>query len=407
MALIAYEEAITRTLHGVSMLAAERVGLDDAAGRVLAEDVLSAKPMPAFDYSAMDGYAVRAASFVGDGPWTLPVRGESRAGGAAPGLVPGTACRIFTGAPLPADANAVIIQENVTREEARLTTSEKPVEGQNVRPAGADLKAGVVALSRGQRLTPGRLGMVAALDRAHVAVARRPVVTIVSTGDELRSPGVAGADSSIPESNSFVIAAIARRIGALARVMPALADDAERTEQEIRRALHGSDLVVTIGGASVGDHDLVRPAMAKVGVAIDFWGVAIKPGKPVASGRFPGSSCRVLCLPGNPASASVTFALFGVALLKAMLGEPRPRPRRIPMRVIGSHRRKPGREEFLRARLEMHDRELCAVLPAGQASGAVTSMAGADVLVILPADVSKIVNGDNRDVIMLSDIWSP
>jgi molybdopterin molybdotransferase len=402
---VPYEEAIERTLRGVTRLCAERVSIDRAAGRVLAEDIVTREPMPAFAYSAMDGYAARASVFRGDGPWTLPVRGESRAGRPGPPLAPGCASRIFTGAAIPEGANVVILQEDVARMGDSITVRERPHEGQNIRPAGADLARGVTALSAGMRLHPGRLGLLAGLDCAHVLVARRPVMSVISTGDELRPPGVAGAATSIPESNSLVIAAIARRLGAVVRTLPLLADDAERTEQEVRRALRGCDVLVTIGGASVGEHDLVRPAIEAAGVHIDFWGVAIKPGKPIAVGS--GAGCRVLCLPGNPASATLTFLLFGVPLLRAMQGEAPVRPRRVPLRVIGSHVRRPGREEFLRARLELHDGELCAVLPASQSSGAVTSFAGADALVVLAAERDRIANGERLPVIQLVDLWYP
>ena len=402
MALIAFKEAIARALQGVTRLATERVGLARAHNRVLAEDLVAAVSLPAFDYSAMDGYAVHSSTFEGDGPWTMPVHGESRAGAAGPTLPPASACRIFTGAPIPAGADAVIIQENVTRSDDRITTVARPCEGQHIRLAGADLKAGAQALSAGMRLTPGRLGLVAALDRTQLLVARRPVVAIVSTGDELRSPGALGDEGSVVESNSIVIAAMARRVGAIARVMPLVADNPKHTQQQIRRALRGTDLLVTVGGASMGDHDLVRPAMNAIGVHIDFWGVAIKPGKPTAVGSY--GDTKVLCLPGNPASAGVTFMLFGLPLLRAMQGEDRVRPRRIPMRIVGSHGRKPGRQEYLRAQLRLRDGQLCAVLPTGQSSGAVTSIASADALVVVDADRAGVDDGDRLPVIPFCEI---
>ena len=402
--LVPYEEAIERALRGVTRLAAERVSIDRAAGRVLAEDIVTGQPMPPFAYSAMDGYAVRVSVFRGEGPWTLPVRGESRAGHPGPPLQAGCASRIFTGAAIPDGANAVVLQEDAARSGDSIVVAERSHEGQNIRPEGADLPRGATALATGMRLHPGRLGLLAALDRAYVNVARRPVVSILSTGDELRPPGIAGPPTSVAESNSLVIAAIAQRLGAQARILPFCGDDAERTEHEVRRALRGSDVCVTIGGASVGEHDVVRPALEAAGAAIDFWGVAIKPGKPVAVGSAGG--VRILCLPGNPASATLTFLLFGAPMLRAMQGEARVRPRRVPMRIIGSHVRWPGREEFLRARLEVHDGELCAVLPAGQSSGAVTSFADADALVVLAADKGRIDNGDRLPVIQLGEIWN-
>ncbi|HHH28420.1 MAG TPA: molybdopterin molybdenumtransferase MoeA [Polyangiaceae bacterium] len=400
--LVSFEDAIERALHGLGRLGEERVGLDRAHGRVLAADVLAPTSLPRFSHSAMDGYAVRASWFSGDGPWTFAVRGESRAGKAGPPLSHGNACRIFTGAPIPRGADAVVIQENVTRSGETITTTERALEGQNIRPEGADLERGALALAEGDRLTPGKVGLLAALDLAHATVARRPTVTFMSTGDELRAPGVLGASESIPESNSYVLGEMARRAGALARICPFTADDPDATERAIRRAMRGTDLLVTVGGASVGDHDLVRPAMETVGVAFHFWGVAIKPGKPTAVGHL--GATKVLCLPGNPASAALTFALFGMPLIRAMQGDRTPRPLRVPTRVIGSHRRRPGREEYLRARLELHDGELCAVLPTGQSSGAVTSFAQADALVVLPVDRATIGNGERLEMIRLADL---
>ena len=389
------------------MLSAERVALEQAHRRVLAEDLVAAAAMPTFSYSAMDGYAVRASFFDGDGPWQLPVVGESRAGGPGPALNPGTACRIFTGAQIPHGANAVIQQEAISRPEPRqiaIPSKARPREGQNIRPRGADLAKGATALSAGTLLTAGRLGLAAGLERARLLVARKPIVTLMSTGDELRAPGEPGPVGSIPESNSYVISAIARRAGAVVRTMPLVADDAATTETQLRRALRTTDLLVTIGGASVGDHDLVRPALNAVGASIDFWGVAIKPGKPLGLGSYNGA--KVLSLPGNPASATLTFILFGVPLLRTMQGHNEPRPRRVPLRVIGSHVHRLGRHEFLRARLELHDKELCAVLPTSQSSGAVTSFAAADALVVLAADRARIDNGDRLPTILLGDVWS-
>ena len=303
--LLSFEDAIERALHGLGRLGEERVGLDRAHGRVLAADVVAPTPLPRFSYSAMDGYAVRASWFTGDGPWTFAVRGESRAGEAGPPLGHGHASRIFTGAPIPEGANAVVIQEDVSRSGDRITIAERAQEGQNIRPAGADLKQGTVALMEGERLSPGKVGLLASLDLAHTMVARRPTVTFLSTGDELRAPGTLGSPESIPESNSYVLGEMARRAGAEPRISPFTADDAQATETAIRRAMRGTDLVVTVGGASVGDHDLVRPAMETVGVAFSFWGVALKPGKPTAVGSL--GATKVLCLPGNPASATLTF----------------------------------------------------------------------------------------------------
>ncbi|MEZ4442567.1 MAG: molybdopterin molybdotransferase MoeA [Polyangiaceae bacterium] len=399
--LIPVEEALALALADLKPLPPERISLWSADGRVLAEDIVARSPLPPFDHSAMDGYAVQSGALLGEGPHELRVIGESRAGAGGVEVGPTTCCRIFTGAVLPEGADAVIIQENVTREGDVIRFDERPDPGQNVRREGSDLAAGTVALTAGERLDAGRLGLIAALDRVEAVVARRPVVTFLSTGDELRTPGQPGRRESIPESNGLVLSALARRAGAIPRVAPFVRDARAATEAAIRAAAAGSDLLVTVGGASVGDHDLVRPAMEAVGVTIDFWGVALKPGKPTASGRL--GTTRVLGLPGNPGSATLTFCLFGMAILRTLQGDraPRPRPTRMPVR--GGLRRRPGREEYLRATLELEAEGWVARLHRGQSSGAVTSFARADALVRVPADQAEVVDGASLDVFRLAD----
>ncbi|WP_437281324.1 gephyrin-like molybdotransferase Glp [Sorangium sp. So ce375] len=405
--MIPFEEALDRLLAAAVPVGPERVSLDDAAGRVLAEDIAAADAMPAFDYSAMDGYAVSSADFAGSGPFRLPVRGESAAGRALPALQPGTACRIFTGARLPPGADAIAPQEDAARSGDEITLREAPRAGAWVRRRGADLAEGAVPLRRGARLTPGKVALAAALDRPSVLVARRPVVTVMCSGDELRAPGSPGAAGTIPESNGYFVAATARAAGAAVRVAPFVPDDAARAAEAVSTALRGSDLVVTVGGVSVGDHDVVRPALEAAGVALDFWRVAIKPGKPLAVGRAELSRCgvvHVLGLPGNPASASLTFVLFGVPLLRALQGDAAPRPPRVIVRADGALRRQTGRAEFLRARLDVSSGELVARIAANQASGAVTSFAEADALVLVPADRERIDEGDRLEAIRLAEI---
>jgi molybdopterin molybdotransferase len=401
--LLPYDQAVARALGDVTALGAEDVGLEAALGRVLAEDLVAPRPLPPFTHSAMDGWAVAAGSLAGAPPFTLPVAGESRAGRAAPALVPGHACRIFTGAPLPSGADAVVLQEDTRRDGERLIIGERPRAGDNVRRAGSDLAQGALALPRGTRLGPAEIGVAASLDRARIAVARRPTVTVVATGDELRAPGSGGDAASIPESNSFVVAAAASRVGATTRIAPACADDAATTAATLAQALAASDLCVTIGGASVGDHDLVRPALEGLGATIAFWGVAIKPGKPVGLARL--GSARALCLPGNPASATLVFLLFGVPLLRALQGDARPLAPRARLPVAGNLTRRPGREEYVRARIEIRDGEAWAVLGPTQSSGAVTSFAAADALVVVAADRPAIEHGERLPVLRLADVW--
>lgn len=400
--MISFEEALRTLLASARALGPERVPLDEAFGRVLAEDIPAREPMPAFDHSSMDGYAVASADLQGSGPWELAVAGESAAGGALPELTRGTACRIFTGARLPDGSDTVIIQEDVERRASSIVVTRAPSPGEWVRRRGADLAKDAIALARGLRMTPGRVALAAALDRPQVLVARRPVVTVLCSGDELRSPGEPGPPGTIAESNGYFVAAAARAAGAIVRIGPFVRDDAAIARDAVAAALRGADLCVTIGGVSVGDHDVMRPALEAAGVTLDFWRVAIKPGKPLCVGR--AAEAHVLGLPGNPASASLTFLLFGVPLLRALQGDAAPLPERVRARARGSLRRKAGRAEFLRARLTRSADDLFAQILPNQASGAVTSFAEADALLVVPSDRTQIDDGDWLDAIRLSEI---
>jgi molybdopterin molybdotransferase len=407
--MISFDEAERRFLAlgaeiGVDAWSAERVAVDAAAGRVLAEDVCAPFDLPSFDYSAMDGYAVATASFGGGGPWTLPVLGESRTGGVLEPLVRGCACRIFTGAPVPAGADAVVMQERVTRTGDQATFDAKPKAGAHIRRRGEDLASGAVALAKGTRLRAAHVGLAATCDRAWLEVARRPLVTIISTGDELRPPGSGRADgSSIPESNGVALRAMAERAGAVARVGPIAADDRAATARAFAKALEGCDVLVTVGGVSVGDHDWVRPALEESAVVLDFWKVAIKPGKPLLLGRR-GRSI-VVGLPGNPASAMITFALIGVPLLRALQGDRAPVASSRRVRCAGFARSEPGRMEFVRATLARDGAgETWATPATNQASGATSSLAHADALLRVPADVTSIARGEPCEVQLLEDL---
>ena len=406
MVRLSYDEAIERTLALVAPLPSETVALHEAAGRTLAEDVTAAVDLPRFDHSAMDGYAI-ACDSLPSGDWVLPVVGESRAGEPLASFTPGSACRIFTGAVIPDGADTVVIQENVVANDGHIHSSHRPTHGEHVRRRGTDLAAGATPLRAGERLDPGKLGLAASLDRASLLVSRRPTLAICSTGDELRAPGTSGPPSSIPESNGYVLSAIARHQAALPAIMPLVADDPTTTRQALRKAASSHDLVVTVGGASVGDHDLVRPALEAMGAEVAFWGVNIKPGKPVGVAMLPvdGRRTLVLCLPGNPASATLTFLLFGVPMLRALQGRQRPLPQRPRLAVIGERRRRPGRDEYLRATLELREGELCAVLPNNHSSGAVTSFAQAEALAVLPAAQASHLSGQRLEVILQSQMW--
>ena len=329
----------------------------------------------------------------------MPVTGESRTGHACPPLARGAALRIFTGAKVPAGADCVVIQENTERVEDRVRILSAPRPGEHIRKRGEDLAAGQLALRAGTRLGPFQLGLAAALDRGDLLVSRRPRVVVLATGDELRAPGSAGSAETIPESNSVAIAALLTLAGATVEAGVRLGDDIERTTEVLSSALKRADVVVTIGGMSVGDHDLVRPALARAGVELDFWKVAIQPGKPFAFGRKKARGAAedgqraahsfVLGLPGNPVSAQLTFLLFGMPLLRALQGDRAPLPATFPVELAEPLTRKPGRLGVYRARLEGQR----ARIAGNQSSGATTSLAEADVLLFVEAETTELAAG--------------
>jgi molybdopterin molybdotransferase len=404
--MIAFEEAQRRlvALGREISLGSERVAVDAVCGRVVADDVVSPFDIPAFDYSAMDGYAVALTSFEGSGPFTLPVLGESRPGEIPADLVPGCASRIFTGAAIPKGADAVVMQENVTRSGDRATFDVRPRAAHHIRRRGEDLSRGAVAIARGTRMRPAHAGLAAACDRAWIDVARRPIVTILTTGDELRAPGTAAVAGTIPESNGIALRAMAERAGAMARIAPIVRDDRLATEHAITSALDGCDVLVTVGGVSVGDHDWVRPGFEAASVTLDFWKVAMKPGKPIAVGRR--GRTVALGLPGNPSSAMITFALLGVPLLRAMQGDSAPvaLPRAARLGAAFS-RVEAGRAEFLRATLGRSDDGSIVVTPVvNQASGAASSMAEAHALLCVATATTQLARGDLCDVLLIEEL---
>lgn len=396
--VLSIDDALTRLLGGISHLPTEQVPIDMALDRVLREDVRAGAPLPPHDYSAMDGYAVDTRSLAGVGPFGLPVVGESRTGRLSPRLEPGTTCRIFTGAMIPEGADAVVMQENVTVQDGLAQFHTRPEPGDHVRRAGEDLAEGRVALRSGTRLGPYHLGLCAALDRAEVVVSRRPRVTVMCTGDELRPPGSTPRPGSIPDSNGVALTALARRGSAEVVRAEDAPDDPKEVSRRIVAALDSSDVLVTVGGVSVGDHDVVRPALEAAAVTLDFYKVAIKPGKPLTVGRR--GATIVLGLPGNPVSAQVTFALFGLPLLRAMTGEvPVLRtPRKL--RLGAPLAQKPGRQGYYASSIVGG----VATPLSGQSSGSTTSLAHADGLVIVPANVTGYDAGAEVDVLLLGEL---
>ena len=396
--MLDFELARQTILALVKPLPSELVPVDDADGRVLAEDLRSSVDLPPFDYSAMDGYAVRAADFTGTGPFRFSVSAEQRAGESGQSLAPGTAARIFTGAPLLAGSDSVIMQEDAERADDQVLFQKAPPLGSHVRRRGEDLANGAVALTEGTRLNPFRVGLAAALDLPQVRVARRPRVALLCTGDELRDAGSAARAGSIPDSNGPSLAALARRTGAEVRRLPRTGDAFEETRSALRSALADCDVLLTVGGVSVGDHDVVKKALDAEGVHIDFWKVKIKPGKPLAFGRK--GAALVLGLPGNPVSAQLTLSLFGLPLLRALQGDAAAVPRTVQVQLGSAIKQKPGRLGFYRARWV----DGVAIVSGNQASGAPTSMAQADLLVMVPEDSSGVGVGDTVQALRLDDL---
>jgi molybdopterin molybdotransferase len=293
------------------------------------------------------------------------------------------------------------MQEDVARDADRASFRAAPARGAHIRRAGEDLATGDVGLEVGTRLGAFQLALAASLDHPELVVAERPRVTIVCTGDELRAPGEPMRPGSIAESNAIGLRLLAEQAGATVSVAPLVGDDLGATRAAIERGLASSDLLITVGGVSVGDHDVVRPALEQAGVTLDFWKVAIKPGKPLALGQK--GHVRVLSLPGNPASSMVTFALFGLPLLRTMQGDKKPLPGRLRARLGSRIARKPRRLEFVRSALTVTDGTLTVLPFANQASGAVTTMAWSDALAIVPADATQIAEGEMLDVLRIAD----
>lgn len=400
LAMLDFDAALSLVIHmgrEAPRPGPERLALFQAAGRVLAEEVTSPIPLPAHDYSAMDGYAVLAAD-VGEAGVRLPVVGECQTGHEGVSVLPGQCARIFTGARIPPGADTVVMQENVNRVGDDAVFSEAAVQGAHIRRAGEDLSQGQTVLLPGTRLSPFHLGLLASVERTEVLVARKPRVVIVCTGDELRPAGALYQSGHLAESNSIVLAALAQQVGGEPIVAPLAKDTQGATEQAIADALHGADIVLTVGGVSVGDHDVVEPALRALGARIIFHKVGIKPGKPILLAEKDGKF--IVGLPGNPSSAQVTFSLFGAPLVRLLQGDSTPIAPQRTAKLRSEFRQKPGRRGFYRARLEGNEVDVYW----NQASGASTSMAWANCFVVLEEETTAVNAGEEVAVIAYTEL---
>jgi molybdopterin molybdotransferase len=402
MALLSVADALARVIEGAAPVSAEQVALNEAEGRVLAEDLLARRTQPPEDLSAMDGYAVRAADVM-NVPARLKLIGEVAAGRPFPGTIgAGQAARIFTGGVLPTGSDTVVIQENTAREGDFVVVTTPASRAKNVRPAGLDFQQGHVGLRAGRRLTGRDVALAAAMNHATVAVRRRPKIAIVATGDELVPPGTEPGPGQIVYSNVFALAAVARREGADVIDLGILPDRLEETIAGVRRAREaGADVLVTAGGASVGDYDLVQPALAAEGLALSFWKVAVRPGKPLLSGRL--GAMRVLGLPGNPVSAYVCSVLFLVPLIRALLGRG---DVSLPVLsgVLGRDlKENDERADYLRATLTPRDGTPVATPFPTQDSSMLVPLAAADCLVIRAPHAPAAKAGAPCEFVQLDD----
>ena len=343
--MIAVDEALARCLALVAPLPAEAVALRHAVGRMMAQPALAGRDQPPFDASAMDGYALRGDPAAGD---QFVVVGAAQAGMGFAGIVqPSQAVRIFTGAPVPQGANRVVLQEDVSLAGDVITISPKADIARHIRPQGQDFKAGEGLEPR--RIGPHDLALLAAMNIPQVLVHRRPVVAIIATGDELVMPGEEPGPGQIICSNSFAIAALVEAEGAIARILP-IARDTVADLTAVFGLARGADLIVTIGGASVGDHDLVGPVAESLGLERAFWKIAMRPGKPLMAGRVSGTP--MLGLPGNPVSSIVCAHLFVLPMVRALQGRPDAAPVEHPA-VLGAQVEANGpRTHYMRARLK-------------------------------------------------------
>jgi molybdopterin molybdotransferase len=396
MALLPVDEAVHRLLAGVAPLGAETIPLAEADGRILAADLTALRTQPPFDASAMDGYAVRAAE--AQPGRTLAVIGGSRAGQRfTGGLGEAQAVRIFTGAPVPEGADAILIQENADRVGDRITVRESPARGRFIRLTGLDFRTGDTLLMRGRLLDARALALAAAMGHAALPVRRRPRVAILSNGDELVAPGAATGPDQIISSNGLGLAALVRSCGGEPVDIGIAPDREDVIGQFIDRAA-GADVLVVIGGASVGEHDLVKGALAKKGLDLDFWRIAMRPGKPLMVGSLGGM--RVLGLPGNPVSALVCGLVFLRPLLKALLGATET-PALRTARLGAPMSENDMRQDYVRARLALLDGNLVATPFDTQDSSMLATFAQADALIVRPAHAPAAAKGDPVSIMLL------
>lgn len=404
--MISVEEAQERILSRIAVLGDERVELPRALGRVLAEAVTASRDIPAWPNSSMDGYALRAADTIGasaERPARLRLAGRVPAGSVAErALEPGEAFRIFTGAPLPDGADAVIPQEEITEDGGMVLVPRSVAPGQFVRPRGEDMRAGEIVLEGGRALGPAEIGLLATLGRAQVSVVKRPLVGILSTGDEVVELGGALGPGQIPNSNTYSLMAQVTEAGAEPVNLGVAKDRLDDIESRLRWGLR-CDLLISSAGVSVGEHDFVKKALEGVEAEQHLWLVDMRPGKPIAFATIASElkgALPVFALPGNPVSAMVTFELFvRPAILKAG-GHSRLERPMMSARALAPIPNAGRRRGYLRVTLTAQAGGWGARLTGEQGSGILRSMVAADGLAVVPGDTTIPPGGEVRVIVL-------
>jgi len=395
--MISVEEAVARIVSAFAPTPGETVAIGDAVGRVLAEDAVARSSQPPFPVSSMDGYALRAADSAKSGA-TLRAIGASPAGHPFLGKVgAGEAVRIFTGGVVPDGADAIVIQEDAEASGDTVTLNVAAEAGRHIRVAGLDFKQGEALAVKGLRLSARDLSLIAAGDVAQVLVRKRPRVVFAATGDELSLPGAPRKPGGIVASSGYALAAMIERWGGEAVDLGILPDTSEAVAGIADKA-EGADLVVTLGGASVGDHDLVQKALGPRGFALDFWKIAMRPGKPLIFGKL--GKTPLLGLPGNPVSTLVCALLFLKPAIAAMLGRADDTAM-VTAKLAGDLKANDGRQDYLRARIEMRGGERFVSAFAVQDSSMLSVLARADALIVRKPHAPPARAGETVSVLLL------
>jgi molybdopterin molybdotransferase len=401
--LLSVEAALARIAERIDRVVADEiVPLEAAAGRILARDLIAPISVPPHANSAVDGYAFAHADLNPAGETVLTVGGRAAAGHPlGRRLSPGEAIRIFTGAPMPEGADTVMMQEDCVREGDRVRLKPGIRKGANRREAGEDVAQGALALAAGRRLLPGDLGLAAALGCTELPVFRPLRAALLSTGDELRAPGAPLPPGMVYDANRFMLKALLAGLGCRVSDLGIGPDCAAGLADTLAAAAADHDVIVTSGGVSAGEEDHVKPVVERLG-RLHFWRLAIKPGRPVALGQING--VPLIGLPGNPVAVFVTFAVIARPLILRLAGATPPPPRTFPVIAAFAYRKKPGRREYLRARLERRGAVTVAVKYPKDGAGILSSIVHADGLVILDEATGVLAAGDTVEFLPFSEV---